>query len=482
MTGAHKRVCVIGAGLSGLAAIRELTRAGHDVSCFEAGSAIGGMWRYENDNGMSAAYQSLSANTSWRRMQYPSLPLAGSMTEFPHHSELLAYLERYAELNDLLPRIAFGASVERARSVEQGWEVTVGRREPRVFDALVVASGHYWDPAIPSLPGEFDGEILHARDYRTPDRFMNRRVVVVGAGQSALDIAAEVSGTAAHTTLSCRQGHHLIPRYVFGRPFDELDSPAALMLPLPVVRSLARAVTWAARATPDRGELPQARHRMFEGRWPVGVAPSTQQALLERAFECQPALDRLAGEYVVFDDGTQAREDTIIFATGYHVNFPFLPETLGRGDGWQFPLYRRILSPHTEGLAFVGILEPGPGLLAIVERQATWLGEVLAGRLPLPGPEEMWRAIDGGGERRSHRQFSATGPHTLLCNRHAYLRILNRDLRRVRRRERFHARWRPARRSAISNRLRQTDVSASPGQVRAGARTEARAGGRFVAP
>ena len=87
-------------------------------------------------------------------------------------------------------------------------------------------------------------------------------------------------------------------------------------------------------------------------------------------------------------------------------------------------------------LAFIGILEPGPGLLAIVERQAAWLGEVLARRLPVPGDEQMWRAIDGGGERRSHRQFCATGSHTLLCNRHAYLGALNSDLRRARRHRR----------------------------------------------
>jgi hypothetical protein len=163
------------------------------------------------------------------------------------------------------------------------------------------------------------------------------------------------------------------------------------------------------------------------------VDASTQRALRESAFECCPAISRLAGENVVFNDGSETRADAIIFATGYHINFPFLPEQLGRGNGWQFPLYRRILSPHAVRLAFIGVLEPGPGLLEIVERQGAWLGEVLGGRLPLPGHEQMWQAIDGGGERRSRRQFFATGPHTLLCNRHAYLRLLNRDLRRARR-------------------------------------------------
>ena len=134
----------------------------------------------------------------------------------------------------------------------------------------------------------------------------------------------------------------------------------------------------------------------------------------------------------MFSDGSEAAADAMIFATGYRISFPALPEQLGRGQGWQFPLYRRILSPHAEGLAFIGILEPGPGLLEIVERQGEWLGEVLAERVSLPSRAGMWQAIDAGSERRSRRQFSATGPHTLLCNRHAYLRSLQRDLRRRR--------------------------------------------------
>jgi dimethylaniline monooxygenase (N-oxide forming) len=444
VSGGGKRVCVIGAGLSGLAAVCGLTRAGHEVRCFEAGSKIGGMWRYGNDNGLSAAYASLTANVSRGRMQYPSFPAPDPMAEFPPHHELLAYLERYAEANDLLRHIVSGAWVEQARPADGGWQVSVRDTKPEQFDALVVASGHYWDPEIPKLDGRFDGPIVHVRDYRTPDTFAGRQVVVVGGGQSALDIAAEISSTARGTILSCRQGHYLIPRHIFGRPFDEFDTSTALLVPLPMVRLGLKALMRAARATPDPGNLPPPRHRLFESRWPVVVSPSAQSALRERAFQCRPGLRRLEQNRVVFADGSEAPADIVILATGYRINFPFLDQHLGRGQGWQFPLYRRILSPHTEGLAFIGVLEPGPGLLEIVERQSAWLGEVLAGRLPLPDRDRMWRAIDSGGERRSRHQFGRTGRHTLLCNRHAYLRLLAQDLRRSRGRAPVAARRRGA--------------------------------------
>ena len=430
-----RRVCVIGAGTSGLAAIQALARAGHDVTAYEAGSAIGGMWRYGNDNGSSAAYASLCSNTSRGRMQYPSLPMAESAPEFPHHSDVLAYLETYARHNDLAGLITCGVRVAQARPVDGSWEVSLDRPDPgpRRFDAVVVASGHYSDARIPRLPGTFDGVAIHARDYRTPERFAGQRVIVVGGAQSALDIAAEISSRAAHTILACGEVHHLIPRRLFGRPFDDFDTATGLLVPLPLLRLAIRAMLAASGSGVDRGGLPAPRHRLLETRWPAVVSPSAQAALAAKTLESRPRISALTGDRVRFSDDSAARADAIVFATGYRISFPFLPDDLGRGEGWEFPLFRRILSPDAPGLAFIGVLEPGPGLFEVVERQATWLAEMLAGRLRVPTRERMWEAIDAGGERRSRRQFSATGRHTIMCNRHAYLRLLARDLRNNRR-------------------------------------------------
>ncbi|MEA2201087.1 MAG: hypothetical protein QOI89_1683 [Solirubrobacteraceae bacterium] len=425
------RACVIGSGMSGLAAVDALTRTGCEVTCYEAGSAVGGMWRYENDSGLSAAYASLQTNTSRRRMQYPSFPMPDSAPEFLHHSDMLAYLEAYADARDLTRYISFGARVERIQRGDGGWEVIAGEEAPQRFDWVVVASGHYSEPAIPELHGEFSGTLMHVRDYRTPDHFAGQRVVVVGGAQSALDIATEISSTAAKTVLACDQVHHLLPRHIIGRPYDGFDSASALLLPLPMVRLTMQALLRVAGAAPNRGNLPPARHRLFETRWPAVVSPAVEAALGGRALESRPHVRALAGEEVVFSDGSVQPADAIVFATGYRITFPFLPSELGRGSGWEFPLYRRILSPHAPGLAFIGAIEAGPGQFEVVERQSQWLAELLAGRLTVPDQDTMWRAIDAGGERRSRRQFAATGPHTILCNRHAYLRVLARDLRRA---------------------------------------------------
>src|SRR4029077_8005603 len=126
------------------------------------------------------------------RMQYPSLPMSNAVPDFPRHTDMLDYLEEYARRTHLLEHISFGTWVDAVRPAERAWDVTLRDGNSRRFDAVVVASGHYWDPNIPAIPGEFSGTVLHVRDYRTPHPYTGRRVVVVGGAQSALDVAAEI--------------------------------------------------------------------------------------------------------------------------------------------------------------------------------------------------------------------------------------------------------------------------------------------------
>src|SRR5436190_8984950 len=242
MVSQRLRVCVVGAGTSGLAPIRALGRGGHEVVAFEAGSDVGGMWRYGNDSGRSAAYASLHTNTSKQRMAYPSLPMPSGGPEFPHHTDMLAYLESYADTNGLREHIKFRSVVRSARPTAGGWQVRSTEGGWRDFDALVVATGHYWHPNMPDLPGTFAGAMLHARDYRTPERFAGKRVVVAGGAQSAIDIAADIATVAERTMLAADDVHHLLPREVFGRPFDRFDTPLALLMPLWLTRAASRSM------------------------------------------------------------------------------------------------------------------------------------------------------------------------------------------------------------------------------------------------
>lgn len=425
-------ICVVGAGLSGLAAVRTLTERGFDVECFERGSAVGGSWRYESDSGLSAAYASLTTNTSRKRMQYPSFPMPQGHSDFPSHGEMTKYLESFADSFDLNRRISFRTTVEAARPAADGWEVRLSHGEGRHFGALVVAAGHYWDPVIPQHPGNFSGEVIHSRYYRTPKPFARRRVLVVGGGQSALDIAAEISTEASCTVVACRGGHYVLPRYLFGRPTDRFDGPASGRLPWPLARRALEAMVRLNGFAQTNHGLPAPAHRALEEKPPALASIAMIEAASSGSMTFKPGLERVAGDDVHFADGSRAVFDTIVYATGYRINFPFLPAELGRGDGADFPLYRRIVSPRAEDLYFIGIVEPGPGLLEIVERQSDWLGEVLAGRIHRPEPSRMWSAI-AAAEPRSRRRYRSCDPKTIYCDSHAYLRALDRDLHRAKR-------------------------------------------------
>jgi cation diffusion facilitator CzcD-associated flavoprotein CzcO len=190
-----------------MVALKALVSAGVPVVCFEKGDRVGGNWVFRNTNGMSASYRSLHINTSRERMEYSDFPMPKSYPDFPHHTQIKQYLEAYVDHFDLRRHIRFSTGVQHAAQHDGGWLLTLEDGSTEQFDALVVANGHHWDPALPDppFPGVFDGRQLHSHDYVEPEPFRGLRVVVVGRGNSAMDIAVELGEVADRVFLSARR-------------------------------------------------------------------------------------------------------------------------------------------------------------------------------------------------------------------------------------------------------------------------------------
>src|SRR2546423_9599509 len=217
-------VCIIGAGSSGIAGAKVLHERGIPFDCFEASDSVGGNWVFGNKNGMSSSYRTLHINTSRERMEYSDFPMPKSYPDFPHHTHIAEYFNDYVDHFGFRDKILFDTPVEHAARRDDGvWEVTVPGGGTRQYDALFVANGHHWDPRWPEppFPGSFDGKQMHAHYYRDQDDFRDKRVVVVGMGNSAMDLAVDASYVAERTFLAARRGAHVMPKYLGGKPADQ---------------------------------------------------------------------------------------------------------------------------------------------------------------------------------------------------------------------------------------------------------------------
>lgn len=426
---AAKKACIIGAGSSGIVAAQVLAARGIPFDCFEKGSFVGGNWRYENDNGMSSAYRSLHINTSRRVMAFKTLPMPDHFPDYPDHFQMAAYFDEYVDHFGLRERIQFNTEVLSVEPAEGEWEVTVegpnGQRETNRYESVLVANGHHWDPRWPepSFPGadEFSGEQIHAHHYREPDVLHGKRIAVLGIGNSAVDIAVESSRIAEKTFLATRRGAYVIPKYINGKPIDELSNPITSMLPLAVQRFFAtRALGVASAADPTAYGLPKPDHKLFEAH------PTVSSELLPRLghgdIAPKPNIDRFTGNRTIrFADGSEEEIDLVIYCTGYKITFPFFqPEVLAAPDN-RLPLYRRVVSPERPGLYFIGFIQPLGPIMPLAEAQCEWVADVLGDRAQLPSPAEMMADI-ASEEAKMRKRYVASKRHTVEVDFHPYLR------------------------------------------------------------
>lgn len=422
------KVCIIGAGSSGLVAAKVLKERGIPFDCFEKGSGIGGNWRYENDNGLAAAYQSLVINTSKQRMAYSDFPMPDSYPDFAHHSQVLAYFEAYSDHFGLHDHITFRTTVQEVCPAgENLWSVTLDSGETRFYRAVLVATGHHWHPRWPDFPGQFNGSVIHAHDYRLPEPYQGKRVLVVGIGNSGVDLACEMGRHAAAAFLSTRRSAHIIPKFALGKPLDHYTSSAFSRLPLRWQQIIYYYLLYLVRGDQRQYGVPLPPNPI------LAEHPTVSQELLHfvRAglVKMKPNVAQLMGNKVRFVDGSEEQLDAIIYATGYKISFPFLPPQIYQVQANQMNLYLNVVSPERPGLFFIGFIQPLGAIMPLAELQAQWTAGLLHGELVLPGKDEMWREIDRT-QIAIGKRYIASRRHTIEVDFFPYKERLEREISR----------------------------------------------------
>ena len=429
------RTCIIGAGSSGIAAAKVLHQRGLPFDCYERSDRVGGNWVFGNRNGVSSCYRGLFINTSKTRMQYSDFPMPAEYPDFPHHSHIAAYFDRYVDHFGFRSKIHFETPVERVAPRADGrYDVQLPGGRTEIYDAVVVANGHHRDPRWPDppFPGSFDGVQLHSHDYVDAHAWKDRDVLVLGMGNSAMDIAVEASYVARRTILCSRRGAWIVPKYLFGRPMDTISLTDA-RIPFRVRRRLAEGLIRATVGDPTRYGLPAPDHR-FGSAHPT-ISGRILDRLAHGAITYRPNIERLEGTRVRFVDGTTEDVDVIVWCTGYKVTFPFFDPGFVSAPDNDLPLFRRVFHPRHRNLFFVGLLQPLGAIMPLAEAQSRWIAEHLGGEYALPPREELDR--DVARERgEMFERYVASPRHTMQVDFDDYLMELDRERERGKRRAR----------------------------------------------
>ncbi|MBF4162499.1 flavin-containing monooxygenase [Nocardioides acrostichi] len=416
-TPAAPRVCIIGAGCSGITTAKRLKEFGISYDQFEMSDDIGGNWYFKNPNGRSSVYESLHIDTSTQRLQFEDFPAPADYPDFPHHTLIHRYFKDYVEHFGLRENIEFGIEVKRAaRNADGGWDVTLSSGVVRRYTDLVVANGHHWAPRMPRFEGDFAGELFHAHHYVnpfSPVELRGKRVIVVGMGNSAMDLASELSfpWMAKKLYVSARRGVWVLPKYRNGQAADKVMAPPDI--PKEQALAASRALIRDLVGNMSNYGLPEPDHE------PLSAHPSVSADFLTKAgsgdIHMLPEIKGFEGHTVHLVDGTSVEADVVICATGYDMKFPFFDHSeadLHPDQDHRYPLFKRVVKPGVEHLYYAGLAQSSPTIVNLAEQQSKLIARLITGQYALPSVEEQER-IMVADEAAHLEQYYASPRHTI---------------------------------------------------------------------
>ena len=346
---------VIGAGPMGLATARNLKKYNIPFTGFEIHRDVGGLWDINSPT--STMYESAHLISSKKMTEFSEFPMAEDVAIYPHHRQMAQYFRDYAEHFDLYRHYEFATEVVSVARAGDRWQVTTrkdGNTQVREFDGVLIANGTLHEPNRISLPGEFSGELMHAAQYKSADIFRNKRVLIIGCGNSGADIAVDAVHQAASVDMSVRRGYYFLPKFLLGKPVDTLGGK--LKLPRGLKQRLDALLIRTVMGKPSDYGLPDPDYRMYESH-PV-INSLVLHHLGHGDIKPRPDIKSVAGNTVTFTDGSQADYDLILTATGYKLHYPFIDRKyLNWSSGDAPALYLNAMHPDFDNLFVMGMVE-----------------------------------------------------------------------------------------------------------------------------
>lgn len=408
------RICVIGAGIAGLVTAKVLKEDGFAVTLFEKQPELGGVWTTTH------TYPGLRANNPRETYAFSDYPYPTTADEFPTAAQVRAYLTAYADHFGVRPLIHFSTEVLAVANRGAGFTVVVqSARESavtHVFDFVVVCNGVFSEPQLPQIAGQacFVGPMLHSSQLNDPALVAGRRVIVVGAGKSALDCATWAAQHGEQCSLVFRTPHWMAPRYFWGRVrADRFFMTRATELFLRyhrlngierflhgpakgLVRGWWRLQSWFLRRSLQIPALLLPATPLPAGFENIGIGGEFYTALQQGHLSLKRArLARCLGPTTLeLDTGEKVDADVIILATGWQQKLPFLSDKLRQQvqQGGRLQLYRHILPPRQPNLGFIGYASSTACQLT-AEVAAHWLSQWFRGELALGSAVAMEQEI-----------------------------------------------------------------------------------------
>lgn len=425
------RVAVIGAGCSGITALKNCLEQGLDATCYEANGDIGGNWIYSEQESHSSVCETTHIISSKTLSEYLDFPMPEDYPDYPSHDQVLRYFRSYADHFGLRPRIRFNTRVERAElGGDQRWTLTFGDGSTEVFDYLLTANGHHHHPRHPEgIAENFSGRYLHSHNYKHNRSFEAERVLVIGSGNSGCDCAVEISRVAKTVDISIRRAHYIIPKFFLGKPADTFNKglqylPGFLRAPLQKLSLRFQVGPYSAYGLEEPTEPVTKTH------------PTLNSELLYkiRHGKVHPrrGIRAVEGKTVWFTDGSQGEYDTIVAATGYKITFPFFEKAMiNYEEADRIPLFLRMFHPDYPTLIFIGLFQPQGAIWPLSDMQSRVAAAYMTGDYVLPN--DLAREAEADSDH-IESEFARSKRHTIEVHYHAFKKRLERELSRGKKR------------------------------------------------